>query len=289
MKCTTTTIPDVKIFEPEIFSDERGFFMETFTQKFFEESIGEKIIFCQENESFSKKNVLRGLHYQISPFAQSKLVRVLSGEILDIAVDLRKNSQTYMHYVSVILSDENKKQLFIPQGFAHGFLVLSENAKVHYKDIDDPKLAATLQRKIDYTFGGNLLDRVDKNKREKIIEALAGRGLMPLADDVCPTFSNKDYIVSFTDKLLILMGLSLLTPLFNFEKETIETIYSIDKFLFPSIIVLMIAFFFYAQYEAKKYKQCSSCQIGNNIGVMVKRGAAALAFAVGAYFLVNPY
>lgn len=133
MKCTTTTIPDVKIFEPEIFSDERGFFMETFTQKFFEESIGEKIIFCQENESFSKKNVLRGLHYQISPFAQSKLVRVLSGEILDIAVDLRKNSQTYMHYVSVILSDENKKQLFIPQGFAHGFLVLSENAKVHYK------------------------------------------------------------------------------------------------------------------------------------------------------------
>jgi len=163
------------------------------------------------------------------------------------------------------------------------------NAKVHYQDIDDPKLAATLQRKIDYTFGGNLLDRVDKTKRDKIIEALAGRGLMPLADDVCPTFSNKDYIVSFTDKLLILMGLSLLTPLFNFQKETIETIYAVDKFLFPSIIVLMIVFFFYAQYEAKKYKQCSSCQIGNNIGVMVKRGVAALALAIGAYFLVNPY
>ena len=162
------------------------------------------------------------------------------------------------------------------------------NAKVHYQDIDDPKLAATLQRKIDYTFGGNLLDRVDKNKREKIIEALAGKGLMPLADDVCPTFSNKDYLVSFTDKLLILMGLSLLTPLFNFEKETIETIYTMDKFLFPTIIVLMIVFFFYAQYEARKYKQCSSCQIGNNIGVMVKRGVAAFAFAVGAYFLVNP-
>jgi len=160
--------------------------------------------------------------------------------------------------------------------------------KVHYRDIDDPKLAATLQRKIDYTFGGNLLDRVDKNKREKIIEALAGRGLMPLADDVCPTFSNKDYFVSFTDKLLILMGLSLLTPLFNFSKETVENIYTFDKIAFPLIVVLMIGFFFYAQYEAKKYAQCSSCQIGNNIGVIVKRSVAALALAVGAYFLVNP-
>ncbi len=163
------------------------------------------------------------------------------------------------------------------------------NAKVHYKDIDDPQLAATLQRKIDYTFGGNLLDRVDKNQREKILEALAGKGLMPLPDDICPTFSTKDYFVSFADKLLILMGLSLLTPLFNFEAETIQTIYTIDKFLFPIIVVLMITFFFYAQYEAKKYSSCSSCQIGNNIGVIVKRSVAAFAFAIGAYFLVNPY
>jgi len=133
MKCTPTTIPDVKIFEPQVFTDERGYFMETFAQNFFEESIGEKITFCQENESVSKKNVLRGLHYQIPPFAQSKLVRVISGKILDIAVDLRKNSLTYKNYVSVILSDENKKQLFIPQGFAHGFLVISESAIVNYK------------------------------------------------------------------------------------------------------------------------------------------------------------
>jgi hypothetical protein len=111
---------------------------------------------------------------------------------------------------------------------------------------------------------------------------------MPLADDVCPTFSNKDYFVSFTDKLLVLMGGSLLTPLFGLKEETMQTIYTIDKFLFPTIIVLMISFFFYAQYEAKKYSQCSSCQIGNNIGVMVKRSVAAFAFAVGAYFLVNP-
>jgi len=162
------------------------------------------------------------------------------------------------------------------------------NAKVHYADIDDPKLAATLQRKVDYTFGGNLLDKVDQNQREKILEALAGKGLMPLPEDVCPTFSKKDYFVSFSDKLLLLMGLSLLTPLFGLKPETMQTIYTIDKFILPTIIVLMITFFFYAQYEAKKYSQCSSCQIGNNIGVIVKRSVAAIAFAIGAYFLVNP-
>lgn len=161
------------------------------------------------------------------------------------------------------------------------------NAKVHYADIDDPKLSATIQRKVDYTFGGNLLDKVDKAQREKILEALAGRGLMPLADDVCPTFSKKDYFVSFTDKLLVFMGLSLLTPLFGLKEETIQTIYTIDKFLFPTILVLMVSFFFYAQYEAKKYSQCSSCQIGNNIGVVVKRSVAALVFAVGAYFILG--
>lgn len=133
MKCVSTSIADVKIFEPQIFTDERGYFMETFTQKKFEECCNEQIIFCQENESQSKKNVLRGLHYQVSPCAQSKLVRVISGEILDVAVDLRKNSVTYKKHVAIKLSDENKKQLFIPQGFAHGFLVLSEKAIVSYK------------------------------------------------------------------------------------------------------------------------------------------------------------
>ena len=163
------------------------------------------------------------------------------------------------------------------------------HAKVHYEDIEDKKLAATLQRKIDITFGGNILDKVDKNSREKILKALEGKGLMPQTDDVCPTFSKKDYFVSFSDKLLFFMGLSLFSPLFNFSKNTIENIYTYDKIAFPTIILLMIGFFFYAQYEAKKYKQCSSCQIGNNIGVIVKRGIAALAFAIGAYFLVNPY
>jgi hypothetical protein len=133
-----------------------------------------------------------------------------------------------------------------------------------------------------------MLDRLDKKQRQRILDALEGKGLMPQTGDVCPTFSKKDYFVSFSDKLLFFMGLSLLTPLFNFEKSTVEKIYMFDKIAFPTVIALMVGFFFYAQYEAKKYKQCSSCQVGNNIGVMVKRGIAAIAFAIGAYFLVNP-
>ena len=215
---------------------------------------------------------------------------------------LIKEGETYHEYINprIIQNsetfDSEESSLYYPDvtvtvpRYAKIKLVYEDrNAKVHYEDIDDPKLAATLQRKIDYTFGGNLLDRVDKNKREKIIDALAGKGLMPLVDDVCPTFSPKDYFVSFSDKLLVLMGLTLLTPLFNFEPSTVENIYTFDKIVFPLIVVLMIVYFFYAQYEAKKYSQCSSCQVGNNIGVIVKRSVAAFAFAVGAYFLVNPY
>ena len=161
------------------------------------------------------------------------------------------------------------------------------NGKQQHADIQNTKLAATLQRKIDYTFGGNLLDKVDKNLQEKILESLAGKGLMPQVGDVCPTFSKKDYFVSFTDKLLGLMGISLLTPLFGFKEETLQTIYSLDKFLFPFIVVLMIGFFFYAQYEAKKYSQCSSCQIGNNIGVIVKRVTIGAIFAIASYFIFS--
>jgi len=190
------------------------------------------------------------------------------------------STETTSYYPNVsveVQRDENIKLIYEDR-----------NGKVHYQDISDKKLASTIQRKIDYTFGGNILDKVDKNRREKILEALASDGLVPQIDDVCPTFSRKDYFVSFTDKLLFFMGLSLFTPLFNFSKSTIENIYTYDKIAFPSVILLMIGFFFYAQYEAKKYKQCSSCQIGNNIGVIVKRTIASVAFAIGAYFLVNP-
>lgn len=119
--------------EPQIIYDERGYFMESFNEKRFQEGIGQNIHFVQDNQSFSTKGVLRGLHYQTGEHAQAKLVRVLQGEVLDVAVDIRPDSKTFGETVSILLSAENKKQLFIPRGFAHGFLVLSETATFFYK------------------------------------------------------------------------------------------------------------------------------------------------------------
>ncbi|HEC88430.1 MAG TPA: dTDP-4-dehydrorhamnose 3,5-epimerase [Thermoplasmata archaeon] len=125
-------IPDIILIEPEIFEDERGFFMEVYKKGDFE-SAGIKANFIQENHSKSKYGVLRGLHFQKEPYAQSKLVRCVKGRIMDVAVDLRKNSPTFKKYVSMELSEENKFMLFIPKGFAHGFLVLGSEAEVIYK------------------------------------------------------------------------------------------------------------------------------------------------------------
>ncbi len=129
---TKTEISGVVIIEPKIFRDERGCFFESFNQKEFEENIQE-INFIQDNESKSTKGVLRGLHFQTPPYTQAKLVRCIQGKVLDVAVDIRKNSLTYGKHVAVELSEENKKQLFIPKGFAHGFIVLSETAIFAYK------------------------------------------------------------------------------------------------------------------------------------------------------------
>ncbi len=133
MNFKRTKIEDVIICEPQVHGDDRGYFVETFSQNKLEEFIGYQISFCQDNESKSSKGVLRGLHYQLSPFAQTKLVRVLDGEVLDVAVDIRKGSPTFGKHISVRLSGENKKQLLIPRGFAHGFVVLSETATFAYK------------------------------------------------------------------------------------------------------------------------------------------------------------
>lgn len=133
MNVIDTEIPDVKIFEPKVFGDERGFFFESFNQKVFEAAVGRKIEFAQDNHSKSVKGVLRGLHYQLPPMAQGKLVRVVQGEVFDVAVDIRKSSPTFGKWVGVNLSAENKRQLWIPEGFAHGFLTLSETAEFLYK------------------------------------------------------------------------------------------------------------------------------------------------------------
>jgi dTDP-4-dehydrorhamnose 3,5-epimerase len=135
MKATPTKIPDVIVFEPTVFGDERGFFYESFNHKKFEEVVGRSVNFVQDNHSRSAKNVLRGLHYQIQQ-PQGKLVRVTQGEVFDVAVDIRKSSPTFGQWVGEILSAENKKQLWVPEGFAHGFLVLSDAAEFLYKTTD---------------------------------------------------------------------------------------------------------------------------------------------------------
>jgi dTDP-4-dehydrorhamnose 3,5-epimerase len=136
MQVTPTAIADVLLIEPKVFGDERGFFFESFNEKAFQQATGLDLTFVQDNHSKSAKNVLRGLHYQLPPKAQGKLVRVVQGEVFDVAVDLRKGSKTFGQWVGQILSAENKRQLWIPPGFAHGFLTLSETAEFLYKTTD---------------------------------------------------------------------------------------------------------------------------------------------------------
>ena len=136
MKITPLSIPDVLLIEPTVFEDSRGFFYESFRADIFKNKTSLDVSFVQDNHVKSSKGVLRGLHYQLPPYAQDKLVRVIQGEVLDVAVDLRKSSPTFGKYVSEILSAENKRQLWIPPGFAHGFVVLSEQAEFLYKTTD---------------------------------------------------------------------------------------------------------------------------------------------------------
>lgn len=133
MKVTPTRLPEVLIFEPRVFGDERGFFLESFRQNVFDEAVGTHFDFVQDNHSRSSRGVLRGLHYQLDPAAQGKLVRVTQGRVLDVAVDVRRSSPRFGQWVGVELSGENHRQLWVPPGFAHGFLVLSDSADFLYK------------------------------------------------------------------------------------------------------------------------------------------------------------
>jgi dTDP-4-dehydrorhamnose 3,5-epimerase len=136
MKVTPLNIPDVLLIEPHIFEDSRGFFFESFREDIFKKETSLNVVFVQDNHSRSSQGVLRGLHYQLPPHAQGKLTRVILGEVLDIAVDIRESSPTCGQYVAEILSSDNKKQLYIPEGFAHGFLTLSQTSEYLYKTTD---------------------------------------------------------------------------------------------------------------------------------------------------------
>jgi len=135
MKASRLAIPDVMLIEPQVFEDDRGYFFESFNHARFEDAIGRKIAFVQDNQSRSAKNVLRGLHYQIRR-PQGRLVRVVAGEVFDVAVDIRKGSPTFGKWVGQVLTAANKKQIWVPEGFAHGFLVLSDSAEFLYKATD---------------------------------------------------------------------------------------------------------------------------------------------------------
>jgi dTDP-4-dehydrorhamnose 3,5-epimerase len=133
LKFLPQTIPDIILIEPTLHGDERGYFAETFRQDLFNDALGKQINFIQDNESKSSKGVLRGLHYQVAPFSQSKLLRVIEGAVLDVVVDIRKSSPTFGQHLAIELTADNKRQLFVPQGFAHGFVVLSDSATFTYK------------------------------------------------------------------------------------------------------------------------------------------------------------
>lgn len=172
-------IPDVILIRPKIIEDTRGYFYETFLQQKLDKIVGHKIKFCQENETKSKKGVLRGLHFQLPPFAQTKLVRVIKGEVLDICVDIRLGSPTFGQYFKENLNDKNKHQLFIPRGFAHGFVVLSDYAILSYKvdnyyspkyetglAFDDPSLS------IDWSIPKDELKMSEKDLKQPFLNML---------------------------------------------------------------------------------------------------------------------
>ena len=188
MNYIETAIPDVWIIEPVVFKDARGYFMEAFKQAEFEQHIG-TVRFTQENESCSTKGVLRGLHYQLAPFAQAKLVRVIQGTVLDVVVDIRRGSPTFGQYVALELSAENKRQIFIPSGFAHGFYVISDAVIFTYK-VDTPYNPA-FERGIQYNdpaIGINW--QIEKD--DMLI--LSGK------DQNLPTLQNAEINFSYTNK-----------------------------------------------------------------------------------------
>ena len=177
MRFTRLSIPDLILCEPQVHGDERGYFIETFREDKLFDFLGFKINFCQDNESKSSYGVLRGLHYQLEPFSQTKLVRIIQGKVLDVAVDIRKGSPYFGKYVSVELSSENKKQLLVPRGFAHGFVVLSKDVIFSYKvdnyynsDCDKGIAYDDKLLKIDWKINSNEMKLSNKDTKQPSFE-----------------------------------------------------------------------------------------------------------------------
>jgi peptide deformylase len=252
-------------------------------------------------------------------------VRKFDEEIIDIIQDMKDTMQEHNllalsaiqinHlYQIILIKEENQYQEYInPRIINNSEPFDSTESTLYYPNVEvtipryaDVKIvyenrhgeskhahitnkeqAVALQRKIDYLYGGDILLKVSDNRREEIRHALATNGLIPDASlEVCPTITKKDYILSFNDKILFFMGLSLLSPLFSFEKSTIDNIFLFDKIGLLLVIGLMAGYFLMAQIEAKEFGQCTSCQVGSNVGIIIKRVAIAVVFAIAGYFLL---
>jgi len=217
-----------------------------------------QIILIKENDTY---------HEYLNP-------RVIS------SIDPFESTESTLYYPNVEVTITRYSSLKIVYEDRYG-----ESQHAH---ITDKETAVALQRKIDYLYGGDILLKVSEKRREEIRHALATDGLIPDASlEVCPTVTPKDYILSFNDKILFFMGLSLLTPLFSFEKSTVANIFLFDKIGLLLVIGLMAGYFLMAQVEAKQFGQCTSCQVGSNLGILVKRVAIAIVFAIAGYFLLS--
>jgi peptide deformylase len=253
-------------------------------------------------------------------------VRTFNQEIIDIIQDMKDTMQehnlfalsaiqiNHLYQIILIKEDNNYQEYLNPRVISSIEPFDSTESTPYYPDVEvsipryanlkivyenrhgeskhahitDKETAVALQRKIDYLYGGDILLKVSENRREEIRHALATNGLIPDASlEVCPTVTKKDYILSFNDKIIFFMGLSLLTPLFSFEKSTVESIFLYDKIGLLLVIALMAGYFLMAQIEAKEFGQCTSCQVGSNIGIIAKRVAIAIVFAIAGYFLLT--
>jgi peptide deformylase len=191
-----------------------------------------------------------------------------------------ESTESTPYYPNVEVTITRYSNLKIVYENSHG-----ESKHAH---ITNQEIAVALQRKIDYLYGGDILLKVSDNRREEILHALATDGLIPDASlEVCPTITKKDYILSFNDKIIFFMGLSLLTPLFSFEKSTVESIFLYDKIGVLLVIGLMAGYFLMAHAESKEFGQCTSCQVGSNLGIIAKRVGLAIILFLGSYFLLN--
>ncbi len=251
-----------------------------FASESFKDMVEDLIDTAKENNLEALSAILIGYPYQLFVLKENDEYKVYANAriIRQTGEFNSKEECIYFHNIPITIKRYSNLSL----------VYQNEKGEDIVEKIDNKEKAVLIQRMIDWTFNTSLIDRLKPQHREEVVKALSKKGEMPsFLDSTCPTNSKKDYFISVADKLLFFMFISLLLPLFGVSKGTLDRWYSYDKFAFGAVWVLLIGFFIYAQYEAKKYKQCTSCQIGNQIGFIIKRGFANLLLFTIAYFLLG--